>query len=320
MGALARLSRPAARALGRLERRAALAGIADDAAPASPPSLAEAAHAREVLLDIVDDVAQADGIDEDDRAMIHSVIELGDTITREVMVPRTAMVAIAAPTALRKTMTLFLRSGHSRVPVIGASADEVLGVAYLKDVALALQRDPEATTERVERFMRPAVFVPESKPVDNLLRELQRLGTHLAIVVDEFGGVAGLVTVEDILEEIVGELVDEHDPSPPAVEDLGGGVYRVPAAISLDELSELFGREISDDAVDTVGGLLATALGRVPIVGARGQSQGVEMTAERAEGRRKQISTILVRDEGAAALPRIVRHPTRDEPTAGEDR
>ncbi|MDR1295625.1 MAG: hemolysin family protein [Bifidobacteriaceae bacterium] len=293
MRGLATVIRPLARALDAVERRAALAGLADD-----PPAgdAAGAAHAREVLLDIVDDVAEADGIDQTDRDMIHSVIELGDTMTREVMVPRTAMVTIAAPTPLRKTMSLFLRSGHSRVPVIGTSADDVRGVAYLKDVALALQRDPGARESEVAGFMRNPVFVPESKPVDNLLRELQRLGTHIAIVVDEYGGVAGLVTVEDILEEIVGELVDEHDPASPTMEDLGGGVYRVPATVSLDELSEAFGRDISDDAVDTVGGLLATALGRVPIVGAQGTAQGVEMTAERAEGRRKQISTILVRD------------------------
>ncbi|MDR1427049.1 MAG: hemolysin family protein [Bifidobacteriaceae bacterium] len=291
----AKLTRPLARALDSLERRAALDGLADEDSQGNP---AEAAHAREVLLDMVDDVAEAEGIDATDRDMIHSVIELGETIAREVMVPRTAMVAVVAGTALRKTMSLFLRSGHSRVPVIGTSADDVRGVAYLKDLALALQRDAASRNEDVAGFMRPAVFVPESKPVDNVLRELQRLGTHIAIVVDEYGGVAGLVTVEDILEEIVGELVDEHDPAPPEIEPLADGVYRVPAATPLDELSELFGREISDDAVDTVGGLLASALGRVPIVGARGKAQGVEMTAERSEGRRKQISTILVRDRG----------------------
>ncbi|MDR1150932.1 MAG: hemolysin family protein [Bifidobacteriaceae bacterium] len=290
---LATVTRPLAKALDGVERRAAMEGLTDE-----PPAhaAAGAAHAREVLLDIVDDVAEADGIDQTDREMIHSVIELGETMTREVMVPRTAMVTIAAGTALRKTMSLFLRSGHSRVPVIGTSADDVRGVAYLKDVALALQRDPGATESDVARWMRDPVFVPESKPVDNLLRELQRLGTHIAIVVDEYGGVAGLVTIEDILEEIVGELVDEHDPDPPTIESLGDGTYRVPATVSLDELSELFGREIADDAVDTVGGLLATALGRVPIVGATGSAQGVVMTAERAEGRRKQLSTILVRD------------------------
>jgi CBS domain containing-hemolysin-like protein len=289
------VARPLAKALEALERRAAVDGLGDDGSP-GPPTEAEAAHAREVLLDIVDDVAEAEGIDADDRDMIHSVIELGDTMTRAVMVPRTAMVVIGAGTPLRKTMSLFLRSGHSRVPVIGASADDVRGVAYLKDVALALQRDATAREADVARFMRPAVFVPESKPVDNLLRELQRLGTHIAIVVDEYGGVAGLVTIEDVLEEIVGELVDEHDPAPPAIEDLGGGVYRVPAGVSLDELSGLFGREIADDAVDTVGGLLASALGRVPIVGARGQAGGLELTAERAGGRRKQITQVLVRD------------------------
>jgi CBS domain containing-hemolysin-like protein len=282
-----------------LERRAAWDHRVEDAADGGG-NLAEATTAREALLDIVDEAAQAEGIDQQDRDMIHSVIELGETMAREVMVPRTAMITIQAGTSLRKTMSLFLRSGHSRVPVVGASPDDVRGVAYLKDIALALQRDPGAREADVAVFVREAVFTPESKPVDNLLRELQRIGTHIAIVVDEYGGVAGLITVEDILEEIVGELQDEHDPDPPAIDDLGGGRYRVPAAVSLDELSELFGREIADDAVDTVGGLLAKTLGRVPIQGARGFTQGVEMTAERAEGRRKQISTILVRDAGLA--------------------
>jgi CBS domain containing-hemolysin-like protein len=296
----AKWTRPLVRVLDALERRAALEVLADDAGQSGPPDPAEAANAREVLLDMVDDVAQAEGIDETDRDMIHSVIELGETIAREVMVPRTAMITIQAGTSLRKTMSLFLRSGHSRLPVVGASPDDVRGVAYLKDIALALQRDPAAREVDVAEFARTAVFTPESRPVDNLLRELQRLGTHIAIVIDEYGGVAGLVTVEDILEEIVGELQDEHDPDPPTITNLGGGVYRVPAAVSLDELSEVFGREIADDAVDTVGGLLAKALGRVPVTGARAETQGVEMTAERAGGRRKQISTILVRDAGYA--------------------
>ncbi|MCL2787808.1 MAG: hemolysin family protein [Micrococcales bacterium] len=230
------------------------------------------------------------------REMIRGVIELGETMTREVMVPRTAMVTIHAGKTVRQAMSLLLRSGHSRLPVTGESSDDIQGVVYLKDIALALFRDPAVSSTAAVTFARPALFVPESKPVDSLLRELQACGTHLAIVADEFGGVAGLVTVEDILEEIVGELQDEHDADLPQVEDLGDGVYRLPAVLPLDELEEVFGREIDSDEVDTVGGLLATALGRVPVTGARAVAQGLELTAERTEGRRKQISTVLARD------------------------
>jgi CBS domain containing-hemolysin-like protein len=280
-----RLGRPLARGLASLERRVAREDGED-------PDAAK----REALLDIVDEVGQAEGIEEEDLEMIQSVVELGQTITREVMVPRTAMITIPSDHPLRRAMSLFLRSGHSRVPVTGEDEDDIVGIAYLKDAALTLQRDHDAGADPVTTIARQAFFVPESKPVDDLLRELQKRGVHMAIVVDEYGGVAGLVTIEDVLEEIVGELVDEHDPDPPEIEDLGDGVFRVPSALPLDELSELFDREISDDAVDTVGGLLTTALGRVPIVGARAQTQGLELTAERVEGRRKQLATILVRD------------------------
>jgi CBS domain containing-hemolysin-like protein len=197
---------------------------------------------------------------------------------------------------LRKAMALFLRSGHSRVPVVGADGlDSVEGVAYLKDAALALLSRPDAAGEPVASVMRPAVFVPESKPADEVLRQLQALGTHLALVVDEYGGVAGLLTMEDVLEEIVGELTDEHDPDPPEVEPLGDGVYRLPARFELDQLGQLFDLEIDDEDVDTVAGLLAKALGRVPLSGSQAEVAGLVLTAERTEGRRKQLATVLAR-------------------------
>jgi CBS domain containing-hemolysin-like protein len=193
-------------------------------------------------------------------------------------------------------MALFLRSGHSRAPVVGADGlDSALGVAYLKDAALVLQARPEAAEEPVRTVMRPPVFIPESKPADDVLRELQSLGTHIALVVDEYGGVAGLLTMEDVLEEIVGELTDEHDPHPPEVEPLGDGVYRVPARFELDQLGELFGQELEDDDVDTVAGLLAKAVGRVPISGSQAEVGGLILTAERTQGRRKQLATVLAR-------------------------
>ncbi|MDR1823817.1 MAG: hemolysin family protein [Bifidobacteriaceae bacterium] len=247
------------------------------------------------LAHLVEHVSTTDEIAEEDREMLSSVVELGQTLTREVMVPRTDVVALEADKPLRKAMALFLRSGHSRVPVVGPDGlDDVLGVAYLKDTALVLQAKPDAADQAVSTVMRPAVFVPESKPADDLLRELQALGTHLALVVDEYGGVAGLVTMEDLLEEIVGELRDEHDPAPLEPEALGDGLYRVPARLELDELGDLFGLEVDDDDVDTVGGLLAKVVGRVPIAGSQGEVAGLVLTAERTEGRRKQLSTVLV--------------------------
>ena len=190
---------------------------------------------------------------------------------------------------------MFLRSGFSRLPVTGTSVDDLVGVVYFKDVVKVVHGSPEAASRRVADVARPAIFVPESKPVDDLLREMQASASHIAMVVDEYGGVAGLVTIEDALEEIVGELTDEHDRSGPEVEDLGEGTFRVPARLSLDELGELFDLDIEDDDVDTVGGLLSKALGKVPLPGSAAEAQGVHMTGERVEGRRKQLATVLVR-------------------------
>jgi CBS domain containing-hemolysin-like protein len=247
------------------------------------------------LRELVDMAQATDLIEAGERRMIHSVIDLGDTLAREVMVPRTDVVSVDRGTSLHDAMSLFLRSGFSRVPVSGDSQDDLLGILYLKDVARRLHDRPEAATEqRVEGVMRPAVFVPDSKPVDALLREMQHAG-HAAIVVDEYGGTAGLVTIEDIIEEIVGEIADEYDVDEPEVEDLGRGTHRVSARLHLDELGELFGTEIEDEEIDTVGGLLAKALGAVPIAGSQARAHGLVLTAERVEGRRHRLATVLVR-------------------------
>lgn len=261
------------------------------------------------LRELVDLASESQVIEAGEREMIHSVFELGDTLTREVMVPRTDMVAIDAGTPLRKAMNLFLRSGFSRVPVIGESLDDLLGVLYLKDVTRAVHEDPDAADRlAVEELMREPVFVPDSKPVDDLLREMQRDSTHVAIVVDEYGGTAGLVTIEDVLEEIVGEIVDEYDRETPGVEPLEDGTYRVSARLPIDELAELFDVEIDEDEVDSVGGLLAKALGKVPIPGARAVTGGLELVAERRGGRRNRIATVLARrvdpDDGEPGPPR----------------
>lgn len=253
-------------------------------------------RSAEELRDVVDRFDEARSIEEEDRALVRSVLELGDTRVRSVMVPRTEMIVLPAGTTVRKALSLFLRSGYSRVPVVGESVDDLVGILYLKDLLRHRHMTGrDVDDEPVEPLVRPPVFVPESKAVDDLLREMQSASSHIALVVDEYGGVAGLVTIEDALEEIVGELTDEHDRSGPEVEDLGDGTYRVPSRLPVDELGELFDLELTDDEVDTAGGLLAKALGKVPLAGSSAQVAGLAITAERVQGRRRQVATLLVR-------------------------
>jgi CBS domain containing-hemolysin-like protein len=246
------------------------------------------------LRDLVDLAGETSLIEAREREMIHSVFELGDTLVREVMVPRTDMVTIEADKMLRQAMSLFLRSGFSRIPVVGEGPDDVLGLLYFKDVARRVNASSDAVTLPVAHVMRPAQFVPESKPVDDLLREMQRDQNHAAIVVDEYGGTAGLVTIEDIIEEIVGEIADEYDREAPGVEALEDGSTRVPATMHVDDLAELFDVDIEEDEVDTVGGLLGKTIGRVPIPGSYAEVGGLSLTAERMGGRRHRIATVVV--------------------------
>jgi CBS domain containing-hemolysin-like protein len=252
------------------------------------------------LRDLVDLAEQRSLIEPDEREMIHSVFELGDTLVREVMVPRTDIVFIERDKTLRQALSLALRSGFSRIPVVGENEDDVVGIAYLKDVVRRSHeyRDGESV-EMVESVMRPATYVPDSKPIDELLRDMQAQQTHLAIVIDEYGGTAGLVTIEDILEEIVGEIADEYDVEAPRVEQLPEGGYRVTARLPVDELSELFDVDIDVEDVETVGGLLAHALGRVPIEGSTATVAGLSLRAESIAGRRNRIGTVLVERIGA---------------------
>ncbi|NYJ00902.1 CBS domain containing-hemolysin-like protein [Nocardioides thalensis] len=243
------------------------------------------------------DIAEASAlIEEDERKMIHSVFELGDTTVREVMVPRGDVVYIESHKNLRQTMSLFLRSGFSRLPVVGENLDDVRGFAYLKDV---VRRDFEAPevefTQPVEEIMRPVVWVPDSKPVDAQLREMQARRQHIAVVVDEYGGTAGLITIEDLLEEIVGEITDEYDEAEIEVENLDDGQVRVSSRYPIDDLDELFGFDVDDEDVDSVGGLMAKHLGKVPIPGSVVEAHGLRFEAEQATGRRNQIATVLIR-------------------------
>ena len=293
--ASAAVLRPVIRLLGPIPRLLASAGMALSPGPGKRDRDAQSG-AEEDLRGLVDLLEQRQIIEPGERAMIHSVFELGDTIVREVMVPRTDMVFVERAKTLRQGLSLALRSGFSRIPVIGENLDDVVGIAYLKDIMTRIHEHPEGeSAETVESIMRPATFAPESKPVDDLLREMQARHVHMAIVIDEYGGTAGLVTIEDILEEIVGEIADEYDRERPPVEWLDDGSARVSARLSVAELAELFHVSIIDaEDVETVGGLLAHQLGKVPIAGSVATIAGLRLTAENLTGRRNRIGTVLV--------------------------
>lgn len=274
------------------------------------------------LRELVDIAGDSAVIEDEERDMIHSIFELGDTVVREVMVPRPDLVTIKDEKVLKQAMSLFLRSGFSRVPVVGEDTDDVLGMLYFKDVARQVNANPAAATSvAVTEVMRPVQRVPEMKRVDELLREMQRARQHVSVVIDEYGGTAGLVTIEDIVEEIVGEITDEYDRDTVDIEQVvdedGTERVRVPANLPVDDLAEMFEVEIETEDVDSVGGLLATALGMVPIQGAVAEVADLELTAERMAGRRRRVATVLVR-----RLPHPDAEPSgRTEPqdTTGTD-
>lgn len=250
---------------------------------------------EEQLLSMVDEAASQDLIEEDDRELIHSVFEFTDTFVRAVMVPRTDMVTMDAAATTQQAMQLFLDKGVSRVPVADGEADDITGVVYLKDLVQFAFRDETAWRDApVAQIARPAVFVPESMKAESLLQQMKRDAVHVCLVVDEYGGVAGLVTLEDLIEELVGEIADEYDPRSSEVVDLGDGRYRVSARLGLDEVGELFGIELEDDDVDSVGGLLGKLLERVPLPADRAEYGGIVMTGGTSRGRGRGLATVFV--------------------------
>jgi CBS domain containing-hemolysin-like protein len=255
------------------------------------------------LRDLVDQAHERGLVESDEHEMIHSVFELGDTLVRELMVPRTDMVWIEKDKTLRQALSLALRSGFSRIPVIGDNVDQIIGLAYVKDLAKRTLDHHEAeNSERVEQHMRPATFVPESKIAADLLKEMQRDQIHLAIVVDEYGGTAGIITIEDILEEIVGEIADEFDDGVEAFTWISEGKARAKATLHIEDLADELGIEISEEDfedVDTIGGLMAQKLGRVPIAGSTITVGQYLITSERPIGRRRRISSVLIEKESA---------------------
>jgi CBS domain containing-hemolysin-like protein len=225
-----------------------------------------------------------DAQDSQEIELISSVLEFTDAIVREVMVPRTDMVTVPASTDTDEALDLVLASGKSRIPVTGDDLDDVVGVLYARDLLVLF--DSGEGPFPVTKLMRPVHFVPETKRVSELLRELQSSKVHLAVVVDEFGGIAGLVTIEDLLEEIVGEIVDEYDVEEPMVSVLDDGSFLVDARLSVDDLAELLARTLPDEGWDTVGGLVLGLAGRVPEEGESFELEGLVIVADRVQGRR----------------------------------
>jgi CBS domain containing-hemolysin-like protein len=262
------------------------------------------------LRELVDIAGQRGVVEAGEAEMIHSVFELGDTVAREVMVPRTEIVWIEQEKSVRQAVALCLRSGFSRIPVIGDSVDDIVGVVHIKDLVAAEQQGDSINGATVGEVMRPATFVPDSKLLTGLLKEMQVSHNHMAVVVDEYGGTAGLLTIEDILEEIVGEITDESDTDQrPPIERLPDGTVRVISRLPVIDLGELFEVDLADTDVETVGGLLAQRLGRVPVPGAEADVAGLRLRAEGGNDRRGRlrITTVTAR-----------RVPARSDPIAAD--
>lgn len=245
---------------------------------------------EEELRAMADTAADEEVIEREERTLIHSIIDFGDTVVREVMVPRTDMVAVESRSRVEDVIDIAITAGYSRIPVYGQGIDDIVGVVYAKDL-LRAEREGR-NDERISTLQRQAQFTPESKRVSELMREMQASKQHMAIVVDEYGGTAGLVTLEDLLEEIVGEIVDEYDVEEPAAQRLPDGSLRVSARMPIDEVNELIDGELPEGDWDTVGGLVYSALGHVPVEGESVNVDGHELAAERVQGRR--ISRVRV--------------------------
>ena len=250
------------------------------------------------LRELMDHAHNRGLVESDEHEMIHNVFDLGDTLVRELMVPRTDMVWMERDKTLRQGLSLALRSGYSRIPVTGENIDQIIGIAYVKDLAKrALDHHEAETTEKVEQHLRPAVFVPENKEAADLLKEMQRDQIHLAIVVDEYGGTAGIITIEDIIEEIVGEIADEYDDGVEEFVWLTEDKARAKANLHMEDLADELKIKIDEaefEGIDSIGGLMAQKLGRVPIAGSTINLHGFSITSERPVGRRRRISSVII--------------------------
>ncbi|MDQ1435275.1 MAG: magnesium and cobalt exporter, family [Actinomycetota bacterium] len=261
------------------------------------------------ILTMADVAAQEDTIETEERELIHSIFQFGDTVVREVMLPRTDMVAVEADATVDEAIAMAIEAGKSRLPAYEGTYDDIVGLVFLKDLVARSAAGEGA--EPVRASLRSAHVVPESKRVAELLREMQTEKFHMAIVVDEYGGTAGLVTMEDLLEEIVGEITDEYDVAEPVVEKLANGVLRVPGRTPIDDVNELLDADLPRDEWDTVGGLVFNTLGHVPIEGECLRVDGLEFCAERVQGRRI-VSVVITR------LPSTVDRTDPDSPDRGD--
>jgi putative hemolysin len=239
---------------------------------------------EEELLATVDVATEDEVIEHDERRLIHSIIEFGDTVVREVMVPRPDMVAVEGRDKVSDVIEVAIAAGFSRIPVYDQGIDDIVGIIFIKDLMRA-EREGKAA-EEVRNLVREAHFVPETKRVTELLREMQRDKFHIAVVVDEYGGTAGLVTLEDLIEELVGEIVDEFDVEEPGVEELGNGDVRVNARMPIDEVNDLLKADLPTGDWDSVGGLVFNLLGHVPTEGEAVEVDGHRLVAEKVQGRR----------------------------------
>ena len=282
--------------------RRALIGIANVVLPGR--GLKEGPFVSEEEIRTMADVAADEQvIEREERRLIHSIFEFGDRVVREVMVPRPDMIAIEADAPISEAIERAIENGFSRIPAYEGDTDHIIGLAYLKDL-VRLSRAGERD-EPVRVAIREAIFVPEMKRVAELLREMQSEKFHMAIVVDEYGGTAGIVTLEDLIEEIVGEITDEYDVEPPGVERLSDGSLRVPGNLHIDELSEALDLDLPDTEWDTVGGLVFNLLGHVPVEAESVRFQNLEFRAERVQGRR--IVSVVIR----RAKPETEKEPQK---------
>ena len=276
----------------------ALIGLANLLIPGRQPKEGPFVSEEEIRT-MADVAADEEAIERDERKLIHSIFEFGDMVVREAMTPRTDMVSISADATIEEGITAAIEGGYSRIPAYEESTDNIIGLVFLKDL-VALARASKRN-EPIRTAVREAVFVPEQKRVAELLREMQTKQFHMAIVIDEYGGTSGLVTLEDLLEEIVGDIADEYDIEEPSVEHLPGGALRVPGGTSIDDVSDELGIELPDTEWDTVGGLVFNLLGHVPEEGECVRFQGLEFRTERVQGRR--IVSVHIRPAPNAAEP-----------------
>ena len=255
-----------------------------------PNGASEGEVSEEELLALAEEAAASEAIDEEERVLIEQVIEFGDTVVHEVMVPRPDITAVSNNDTIDTAASIVIEHGFSRVPVFGKNIDDIKGIIYSKDIMRSLRDD--SSSAEVSTIMREPFYVPEAKKISQLLREMQAETFHMAIVIDEYGGTAGLVTLEDLIEEVVGEIVDEFDVEPPMIERLSNGNFRVNGRADLDDLEAMLLIDLPTGEWNTVGGLIFNSLGHVPSVGETIEINQHRFYVERVQGRR--IARVLI--------------------------